>query len=51
MLLFLLGFMVGAILGIILMAILIIGSIADRNTEYMMRHFDNVSQVGKQIYN
>jgi len=51
MLLFLLGFMVGAILGIIIVAILISGSIADKNMEYMMRDFDNVSRASKQIYN
>jgi len=49
MLLFLLGLIVGGILGITLMAILAIGSIADKNMVNMMKNFDDISQVSKQI--
>jgi len=38
MLWFLLGLVVGGIFGVIIMAILTVGSIANENMEYMMKH-------------
>ena len=44
MLWFLGGLVVGGILGVIIMAILTFGSIADENMEYMMKHFKDESR-------
>jgi len=43
MLWFLGGLLVGGILGVIIMAILTVGSIADENREYMMKHLKDES--------
>ncbi len=53
MLLFFLGFIVGGILGITLMAILAIGSIADKNKVNMLNNSNDISQVkvSKQLLN
>jgi hypothetical protein len=51
MLLFLIGFIVGGILGITFMAILVMGSIADRIIAHRMNNLNDISQVSKQLSN
>jgi hypothetical protein len=51
MLMFLLGFIVGGILGIIFMAVLVMGSIADRIIAHKKDNLTDISQFSKQLYN
>jgi len=48
MLPFLLGLLVGGIFGIVVMAILSVGSIAEDNMEYMIKHINLNSKITSQ---
>jgi len=51
MLLFLIGLIVGGILGITFMAILVMGSISDKIIARRMDNLNDISQVSKQLSN